>query len=86
MATSREKLEAEALDLGLRFLAETDGEIADALYLVYSHYRERFIEERGLMDIAPGQNLEWDLALRDARTLRQHVDQTWACAIVEAFS
>ena len=69
--------------MGEKFLEESDGEIAGALYLTYSHFRNRFLDERGLMDSAPGDDWEWDEALVDAQEMREYVDKTWATRILE---
>lgn len=73
----REALEQEALALGLEKLHETDGIIVEALYQVYEHFRERFLDEAG-----PNSNSEFKEALVDARRLEAHVSQCWATAIV----
>lgn len=79
----RENLEQEALQIGLQALHEHDGRITDALYAVYMHFRQRFIEERGLMDRAPGGDT-WTETLTDARHLEHYVSQIWATQIVYA--
>lgn len=79
----RERLEDEALRIGLEALHEHEGSIPDALYQVYMHFRSHFIEEYGLMDQAPGGD-RWREALVDARQLEHYVAQCWATDIVHA--
>lgn len=81
----REDLEQEALDYALAALHRHDGVISEALYETYIHFRERFIEQYGLMDSLPGFGERWREALTDARQLEAHVTQVWATAIAQAF-
>lgn len=81
--SERDLLDKEALLMGEKFLDETDGEIAQTLYLTYMHFRTKFLDERGLMDSTPDINpLQWDEALADALAMREYVDKTWAARIL----
>lgn len=62
-----------------------NGDIPNALYRVYMHFREKFIEERGLMDVTPGTTIEWLEMRQDAMKLRDHVAQCWGTAIVREY-
>jgi hypothetical protein len=81
---AREVLEDQASQIGLASLARGEGDIPGALYTVYVAFRLRFIEERGLMDAAPGAGDQWQQALADARELERHVQQRWASMIAHA--
>jgi hypothetical protein len=81
---ARTLLEDEALQIGLASLARGQGDIPTALYSVYVAFRLRFIDERGLMDAAPGAGDQWHRALADARELERHVQQLWASMIARA--
>jgi hypothetical protein len=83
-SAQRDQLEAEALDVGLCALQSQRDRIPEALYSVYSHFRMKFIEERGLMDSAPGVGAVWEGALADARRLEAHVSECWARTIDKA--
>ena len=75
----RLELEAEAMRVGLDVLRRT-GDIHTALYESYMWARGHFIEERGLMDMAPcGEH--WVEALTDARVLEAQVSAAWTRAI-----
>lgn len=78
----RDALEAEALDVGMRALHESNGNIPEALYKVYQHFRERFISENGFMDSPPGGQ-RWVDMLVDARQLEHYVGDIWATSIAE---
>lgn len=80
-----EDIEAEALRIGLDALEHEGGNLANALYHVYTTFRERFLEARGLIDSAPGSGDQWHEALDDARVLEHHVSQLWTAAIIAAF-
>lgn len=83
---ARKQLEDEALQISLDLLEREHGNLLNALYLTYMEFRTRFIEERGLMDAAPGVGEIWAQALTDARTLEEHVNQQWAKAIIGALA
>ena len=78
----RDRLEEEAITIGLDALRREELNIPNALYAVHIAFRTRFIEERGLMDAAPGVGAKWEEALTDARTLERHVCQQWATTIL----
>lgn len=80
----RAQLEEEALRIGLVALSSEHGNIPNALYEVYEHFPERFIEERGLMDVAPGVGEEWREALTNAHQLEAFVNDTWVITIWSA--
>lgn len=77
--------EQEALDVGMAFLKKGKP-IPDALYLVYEHFRTRFIEERGLADLPPGNGTEWVVALQDAVDIRDRLNDIWTEKLQEAFT
>ena len=83
---ARNNLQAEAAAIGVRALENGDDSIPTALYNVYEAFRMRFIEERNLMDSAPGGSNAWREALTDARVLEHHVNTVWHAAIVSATS
>jgi hypothetical protein len=70
-------LEQEARVLGIALLREEDGNLLEALYCTYMHFRGKFIDERGLMDGVPGEGEIWAEALADAALLRDHVNDHW---------
>jgi hypothetical protein len=82
---ARTQLEREALRIGIAALRRGEG-VADALYLVYSAFRVRFLEERGLMDEVPGRGFASREALEDARILERHVCDEWRTIILAASS
>jgi hypothetical protein len=61
---AREVLEDQASQIGLASLARGEGDIPGALYSIYVAFRLRFIEERGLMDAAPGAGDQWPASSR----------------------
>jgi hypothetical protein len=79
----RDLLEGEAIRIGLDALRREELNIPNALYAVHMAFRTRFIEQRGLMDVAPGVGDKWKEAIADARTLERHVCQQWATAILK---
>lgn len=82
----RDQLEAEAIDFGLSLLHDEKGDIPNTLYRVYMHFREKFIEERGLLDTTWDMNpLAWDEVRYDANVLRDYVSQCWATAVVREY-
>lgn len=81
----RDQLEALAIEVGLAAIHDTDGNIPEALYQVYEHFRAKFLEEYELLDSPPGGRV-WDEALKDARILERHVSECWATAIVHAYT
>jgi hypothetical protein len=70
------ELQREALEIGLEALPLTEGNIPEALYKVYEHYREKFLAEYG-------DDLRTQ-ALEDARALERYVSQTWAETLTHA--
>jgi hypothetical protein len=81
-----EALQREALQLGMAALRERPEQLADALYLVYSAFRLRFLEERGLLDIVPGHDTASAEALQDARVLERYVAESWGESLLRAFA
>lgn len=82
---ARDELHRQALRLGLRVLDDQPDRITDALYLVYSAFRYRFLDERGLLDSVPGRDARSIEALKDARALEKYVAECWAEAILNAY-
>lgn len=78
----RAALEEEALAIGEGFLRKNAGEIATTLYDTYSHFRLRFLEERGFADGPPDPG--WDDCLRDATILRNFVSTQWAARVLDS--
>ena len=76
----------EALQVAIAALRERPEQLADALYLVYSAFRFRFLEERGLLDIVPGHDTASAEALQDARVLERYVAECWGAALLRAFA
>lgn len=70
----------EALELAQEILNQeaTKNDICETLYVVYDHYRTRFLTERDLLEETPGDSTAWSQALRDAQTIRKYVNDTWA--------
>lgn len=77
-SVDRLRLEQEALRIGLIALDAEHGHLPNSMYRVYMAYRTQFLEERGLMDAAPGVGEAWREALTDARQLEAFVNDTWA--------
>ena len=83
---ARERLHEEALQLGVAELQLERSRIADALYVVYSVFRLRFLEERGLLDGIPGKDAASAEALQDARVLENYVAERWSEILLAAFA
>lgn len=81
-----ESMQREAISIATEALKQEQGNIPNALYKVYMAFRERFLEERGLMDTAPGGHASSVEALEDARLLEFYVCQQWASIILAASS
>jgi hypothetical protein len=82
---ARNALHREATEIGIAALRERPGQVACALYLVYSAFRLRFLEERSLMDSIPGRATDSADALADARRLEQYVAARWSEALLTSF-
>jgi hypothetical protein len=67
-------LEAEALQVALKMLDEEFGNIPNALYRTYTHFRARFIN-------AYSTAATLDELLTDARQLEAYANARWATAI-----
>lgn len=79
----RDLLEKEAVVLGEQLLEKNEGDLAVTLYEVYSHFRTKFLEERGLMDTTiDSARDEWDDALSDAMGMRHFLNQRWSSQIL----
>ena len=75
----REALEQEAHDLAMQFLKEEHGNIPNALYRVYDHFRQKFLfGDRGAWSTDPDVTGE---LMTDARQLEALVADDWAAAI-----
>jgi hypothetical protein len=77
----RERIDEEALALAEELLRRERGQIPHALYLLYMHFRDRFIEERGLVR-ADHDDARWREALQDAATVADGVMSRWTEAIL----
>lgn len=82
--SERNALHRAATQVALLELRREGGDIANALYKTYMSFRQRFLEERELMDVVPGRDASSIEALEDARLLQFYVCQRWACIIREA--
>lgn len=66
----------EALRIGYEALNRRK-DLAEALYVVYDHFRDKYLYARGLYDTPPHQGEEWAQAMQDARSMEEFVNATW---------